>query len=129
MLKILVVRQREYLLHGDLHLQPITRASLAKELAVHESTVSRAVSDKAIQLPSGRIVPLAKLFDRSLNIRTVLRQLIEKENEPLSDTQLVKLLDQQGISVARRTVAKYRAIEGILPARMRQTSLRTELPA
>ena len=122
LVKRLMVLQREFILHGDQHLQPITRASLARELSVHESTVSRAVSDKAIQMPNGRILPLSKLFDRSLNVRTAMRQLIENENEPLSDTQLMDLLNQQGFSVARRTVAKYRTIEGILPARMRYTS-------
>jgi len=116
----LVVLQREFILYGDQHLQPITRASLAKELNVHESTVSRAVSDKVIQIPSGRILPLSKLFDRSLNVRTALRQLIDEESEPLSDNRLMDLLNQQGFSVARRTVAKYRTIEGILPARLRQ---------
>jgi RNA polymerase sigma-54 factor len=116
----LVTLQREFILHGDQHLKPITRATLAKELDVHESTVSRAVSDKAIQMPNGHILPLSRLFDRSLNVRTVLRQIVEQESEPLSDNQLVDLLNQQGFCVARRTVAKYRSIEGILPARMRQ---------
>ncbi len=116
----LVVLQRAFILHGDQHLMPITRARLALELSVHESTVSRAVSDKAVQMPNGRILPLSKLFDRSLNVRTILRQIVEQESEPLSDNQLVDLLNEQGFCVARRTVAKYRSIEGILPARMRQ---------
>jgi len=71
-------------------------------------------------MPNGRILPLSKLFDRSLNVRTILRQIVEQESEPLSDNQLVDLLNEQGFCVARRTVAKYRSIEGILPARMRQ---------
>ena len=65
--------QRKFILHGDAYLEPCTRASLADELGVHESTISRAVSNKAVQLPSGRIVPMSKLFDRSLHIRTALR--------------------------------------------------------
>jgi RNA polymerase sigma-54 factor len=116
----MVVLQREYVLHGDAYLEPVTRAQLAVELNVHESTVSRAVSDKAVQLPNGRIVPLAKWFDRSLHIRTALRQIIAEETEPFSDTQIADLLSKQGYPVARRTVAKYRAMEGILPARFRQ---------
>jgi RNA polymerase sigma-54 factor len=60
------------------------------------------------------------MFDRSLHIRTILRQIIQEENQPLSDTQLAHLLEQKGYQVARRTVAKYRAIEGIMPARYRQ---------
>lgn len=114
--------QRRFILQGDAHLEPVTRASLATELEVHESTISRAVSSKSVQLPSGRIVPLAKFFDRSLHIRTALRQIIAQETKPLTDTQLAKILKNQGFRVARRTVAKYRAMEGILPAHLRHAS-------
>jgi RNA polymerase sigma-54 factor len=120
LLQRLVVLQRNFILFGDAHLSPVTRASLANELEVHESTVSRAVSGKAVQLPNGRIVPLSKLFDRSLHIRTALIQIISQETEPLSDTHIADLLVKKGFPVARRTVAKYRAMEGILPARFRQ---------
>ncbi len=118
----MVVIQREFILHGDAHLFPVTRAQLADELDVHESTISRAVSGKALQLPNRKIIPLSKLFDRSLHIRTALRQIIDQESKPLSDTQISKLLDKQGYSVARRTVAKYRSMEGILPARYRHSN-------
>jgi RNA polymerase sigma-54 factor len=115
----LSVLQRNFILHGDAYLFPVTRASLAAELEVHESTISRAVSGKAVQLPNGRIVPISKMFDRSLHVRTALRSIISQETDPLSDTQIAKLLERQGYPVARRTVAKYRAMEGILPARYR----------
>jgi RNA polymerase sigma-54 factor len=115
----LAVIQRQFILRGDAYLAPITRASLADELDVHESTISRAVSNKAVQLPWGRIVPLSKFFDRSLHIRTALCQIIAGENKPLTDTQIAKLLKKQGYPIARRTVAKYRAMEGILPAHLR----------
>ncbi len=59
-------------------------------------------------------------FDRSLHIRTALKQIIDGETYPLSDTELVGLLTSQGFPVARRTVAKYRAMEGILPAHLRK---------
>jgi RNA polymerase sigma-54 factor len=121
MMKRLTVLQREFILKGDAYLSPVTRASLADELQVHESTVSRAVSGKSVQLPNGRIIPLSKLFDRSLHIRTALREIVEKETRPLSDTHIADLLIRKGYPVARRTVAKYRAMEGILPARFRQT--------
>jgi RNA polymerase sigma-54 factor len=111
--------QREFILHGDAFLSPVTRASLADELDVHESTISRAVSAKAVQLPNGRIVPLSRFFDRSLHIRTALRQIISQESKPLTDTQIAALLKKLGYPVARRTVAKYRSMEGILPANMR----------
>ncbi len=111
--------QRNFILHGEKSLIPLTRAQLAEELEVHESTISRAVSNKAVQLPNGRIVPLSLFFDRSLNVRTYLKNIIETETRPLSDMELVSLLEEQGFSVARRTVAKYRAMEGILPAHLR----------
>lgn len=116
----LVSLQRDFLLEGDAYLQPITRAQLAKELNVHESTISRAVASKAVQLPNRRIIPMSKLFDRSLHIRTALLQIIAEERRPLSDSQIAELLEKNGYLVARRTVAKYRSIEGILPARMRR---------
>lgn len=117
--------QRNFILQGDAFLQPLTRASLAEELQVHESTISRAVAGKAVQLPNGKIVPLAKMFDRSLHIRTELRQIIAHECRPLTDTELAALLKQKGYRVARRTVAKYRSKEGILPAHLRQPLLTT----
>lgn len=116
----LVVLQRGFVLNGDGYLLPLTRASLAEELQVHESTISRAVSSKTVELPNGRIVPLAKFFDRSLNVRTALKKVIEQETCPLSDSELVDILKRQGFNVARRTVAKYRAMEGILPSHLRR---------
>jgi RNA polymerase sigma-54 factor len=115
----LAVIQRDFILKGDAHIKPITRASLSKDLDVHESTISRAVSKKAVQLPSGKIIPLAKFFDRSLHIRTALKKIVAQENTPLTDTQILRLLRKQGHKIARRTVAKYRAMEGILPAHLR----------
>jgi RNA polymerase sigma-54 factor len=112
--------QRNFILNGDKYLRPITRASLAKELEVHESTISRAVANKAVQLPNGRIIPLSDFFDRSLSARIVLKELISSEMRPLSDSELVHMLAERGYEVARRTVAKYRAMEGILPANLRR---------
>lgn len=120
LMQTLVILQREFILRGDECLLPVTRAQISQQLGVHESTISRAVSEKSVQLPSRKIIPLSKMFDRSLHIRTILRQIIQEENQPLSDTQLAHLLKQKGYQVARRTVAKYRAIEGIMPARYRQ---------
>lgn len=112
-------RQRDFILHGDHYLIPTTRASLAEELGVHESTISRAVAGKTIQVPSGQLVPLGRFFDRSLHIRAALRQIVNKEQYPLSDSQIMVKLKEQGYDVARRTIAKYRSIEDILPARLR----------
>jgi len=116
----LVKMQKDFILQGPKYIHPITRVELSKILEVHESTVSRAVSNKTVQLPNKHIIPLADFFDRSLNVRTELREIISKEIKPLSDAKLVKLLSSKGYQVARRTVAKYRAMEGILPAHLRR---------
>jgi RNA polymerase sigma-54 factor len=71
------------------------------------------------------MIPLAKFFDRSLNVRTALKNLIAQEITPLSDSELAELLTGQGFSVARRTVAKYRAMEGILPSHLRPPANQT----
>ena len=123
----LVVIQRDFILFGDAYIKPITRADMAEELEVHESTMSRAVSDKAVQLPNRRIVPLSMFFDRSLHVRTALKQIIDQESDSLSDSQIAVLLSDMGFPVARRTVAKYRSIEGILPAHLRNHMFKPHL--
>lgn len=120
LMETLVTIQRRFILEGDAHLKPITRAWIADKLEVHESTVSRAVAGKAVQLPNKRIILLDKFFDRSLQIRTALREIIAQETRPMSDTEIANKLAKIGHPVARRTVAKYRSMEGILPARFRQ---------
>jgi RNA polymerase sigma-54 factor len=120
LMQILALLQREFIVVGDARLKPVTRAAIAKELGVHESTVSRAVAAKSVQLPSGKIIPLAQFFDRSLHIRTELKTIVKNEPRPLSDTKLARLLAKKGYRVARRTVAKYRTMEGILPAHLRK---------
>jgi RNA polymerase sigma-54 factor len=119
MLEILVRQQREFILNGDRFLEPMTRARLATEIGVHESTISRAVSHKSVALPDGRIIPLDRFFDRSLSVRDRIKEMVDQEPRPLTDDEIVDRLRRVGIQVARRTVAKYRAIEGILPARLR----------
>ncbi len=123
----LVVIQREFILYGDANIKPITRAEMAEELEVHESTMSRAVSDKAVQMPNRRIVPLSMFFDRSLHVRTALKQIIDQESDSLSDSEIAVLLSDMGFPVARRTVAKYRSIEGILPAHLRNHMFKPHL--
>lgn len=120
MMTILTQVQRNFILHGDKFLHPLTRASLALQLDVHESTVSRAVSGKTARLPNGRMIPLSKFFDRSLSIRALIREIVKDEENPLTDSQITRILHQEGHKVARRTVAKYRAMEGILAAPTRQ---------
>ena len=117
----LVTEQRSYILSGDpASMEPQTQAEMSVHLGVHESTVSRAVSDKSVQLPNRKIIPLKRFFDRSLPVRTTLLRLVENEDTPLTDTELVEELSLAGYNIARRTVAKYRAMEGILSSRLRQ---------
>jgi len=127
LMRRLAILQRNFILQGDQHLTPQTRANLAETLEVHESTISRAVSNKTVQMPNGHIIPLSKFFDRSLQVRTALKQIIDEEETPLSDSVISELLDEQGYSVARRTVAKYRAMEGILPSHLRQSQCVAEV--
>jgi RNA polymerase sigma-54 factor len=116
MAQVLVEIQEKYIREGDRYLKPITRAEIAKKLSVHESTISRAVSSKTIQLPNRKVYPLSVFFDRSLQIRTEIKEIVEKEKEPLNDQEIVTKLEKKGMHIARRTVAKYRDMEGILPA-------------
>ena len=119
LMQLLVSQQEKFILEGARYLKPMTRAEIAEHVGVHESTISRAVANKSIALPDGRIIPLAKFFDRSLSIRDRIKEIIRNETEPLTDDQIVVLLKKDGVKIARRTVAKYRSIEGILPARLR----------
>jgi RNA polymerase sigma-54 factor len=119
LMKVLVAEQRDFILHGPRDLKPMTRAEIAEIMDVHESTVSRAVAQKSIALPDGRIIPLARFFDRSLPIRDRIKEIIENETKPLTDRAIADILHDEGIDIARRTVAKYRNQEKILSARMR----------
>jgi RNA polymerase sigma-54 factor len=119
LMQMIATEQRDFILGGDGRLRPLTRAQVAKTLGVHESTVSRAVAGKTLSLPNGRIIPLSKFFDRSLSVRDRVRHLVEGETHPLTDDEIADALAQKGIRVARRTVAKYRNMLGILPANIR----------
>ena len=121
LMQYLIDFQKEFILKGEKHLIPLTRAKVSTILDVHESTISRAVAKKKIQMPDGRIIPLSTFFSRNMSVRCVLKEIIENEDEPLSDNKLAKELASKGYKVARRTVAKYRMMEGILPAHLRKT--------
>ncbi len=103
-------------------LRPLTRQSLAEILNLDESVISRAVADKWVQLPGGEILPLDAFFGNSQAVREALVGLVNAENieRPYSDDELAEILTAQGFPLARRTVAKYRGIERILPARLRK---------
>jgi RNA polymerase sigma-54 factor len=115
----LVDQQRDYLEHGVRHLRPLSRAAVAIQLGVHESTVSRATAQKYVMLPNGEVIPYAHFFTPSLSVKDIMKEVIEKEGKPLTDSEIVDRLIEQGIHIARRTVAKYRMQLAILPSSLR----------
>jgi RNA polymerase sigma-54 factor len=118
----LVELQGDFLRGGVRELRPLTRAIVAQQVGVHESTVSRATANKYVMLPTRKVIPFSDFFTPSLSIKDVIKELILKErarNQPLTDREICSRLLQQGIRIARRTVAKYRAELGILPSTMR----------
>lgn len=119
LLATIVREQSAYLLGRESDPKPMTRAQVAQQLGVHESTISRAVANKLVALPSGQLIPLEHFFDQSLAVRHALKAIIAAEQRSLSDDELTQQLYQLGYRVARRTVAKYREIEHILPAHER----------
>jgi RNA polymerase sigma-54 factor len=112
--------QAEFLDKGPRYLKPLTRSELSCALGLHESTVSRAVSGKTVQLPDGRIISLSDMFDSSIPAKEVIRQFLAQVGSPLSDRQIVVHLQSQGINLARRTVTKYRQQLNLLPSYYRE---------
>lgn len=115
----LVQYQEEFLRQGVRHLKPLTRAQVAAVTGLHESTVSRATAGKYVMLPSRQVVPFSDFFTASLSIKDVIKEIVEREGKPMTDREIVVRLRDQGIRVARRTVAKYRSQLGILPSKLR----------
>jgi RNA polymerase sigma-54 factor len=117
--RCLVDAQHDYLQHGVRHLKPLSRAAIAQQLGVHESTVSRATASKYVMLPNGEVIPYAHFFTPSLSVKDILKEVIEQEGRPLTDSEIVDRLKDRGITIARRTVAKYRMQLAILPSSLR----------
>jgi RNA polymerase sigma-54 factor len=121
--KCLVETQEEFLRDGVRGLRPLTRSQLANYIGMHESTVSRATAGKYVMLPNRKVVAYSDFFTASLSIKDVIKEIIEteskKSNKPLTDQRIVEQLEERGIRVARRTVAKYRAQLKILPSTLR----------
>jgi RNA polymerase sigma-54 factor len=135
MLKVMnfiVDRQREFFERGVQYLKPLTLREVAEVIDMHESTVSRVTNEKFVQTPRG-VLPLKFFFSSGLSttsgedvsargIKAKIEKLVEDENpkKPLTDQAIVNILKEEGIQIARRTVAKYRDQLGILSARMRK---------
>ena len=116
----IVARQTEFLEHGDESMKPMVLRDIAEEIAMHESTISRVTTNKYMHTPRG-VFEFKYFFSSHLSsasgedqsstsVRAKIRKLIGAENpkKPLSDNKITNLLKDDGISVARRTVAKYR---------------------
>lgn len=128
----IVIRQREFMENGVSCLKPMTMMQVAEAVGVHETTVSRAVSGKYMDTPQG-VFEMKYFFTSGVktatgegmsntSIKDKIADMIRKEDvtAPLSDDQIVKILTQQGICIARRTVAKYRSELKIMPSNLRK---------
>ncbi len=135
MLKVMnfiVDRQREFFERGVQYLKPLTLREVADHIEMHESTVSRVTNKKFVQTPRG-VYSLKFFFSSGLSttsgedisargVRDKIQNMIDAEDpkKPLTDQAIVDRLKQDGVKIARRTVAKYRDQMGILTARMRK---------
>jgi RNA polymerase sigma-54 factor len=130
--KAIVERQKSFFTHGAIAMKPLVLREIADELGLHESTISRVTTAKYMTTPQGTF-ELKYFFGSSLNtdaggnasstaVRALIQQLVAAEDasKPLSDSQLSQMLEEQGIQVARRTVAKYREALKIAPASLRR---------
>ncbi|NSL56157.1 RNA polymerase factor sigma-54 [Uliginosibacterium aquaticum] len=129
----IVERQRQFFDHGEVAMRPLTLREIAEELELHESTVSRVTTQKYMASPRG-VFELKYFFGSHVStdtggacsataIRALIRQLVAAEDgkKPLSDARIAELLGQQGIVVARRTIAKYRESLNIPPVSQRKS--------
>jgi RNA polymerase sigma-54 factor len=131
-IRAVVDAQKDFFDHGPEHLKPLPMIQVADQLGIHVATVSRAVSEKWIQTPRG-VFPLRRFFsggttssdgeDMSWDaVKEKLKVIIAEEDKhnPLNDDEIVEKLAAQGLTLARRTVAKYRKILNIPTARQRK---------
>ncbi len=129
----IVERQKNFFSHGAIAMKPLVLREIADELGLHESTISRVTTAKYMSTPFGTF-ELKYFFGSSLNtetggnasstaVRALIKQIVAAENpaKPLSDSQISQMLEEQGIQVARRTVAKYRDALKIAPTQLRKT--------
>lgn len=128
----IVEHQQEFMDQGESAMHPMILNDIAAEIEMHESTVSRITTEKYILTPKGTF-ELKYFFSSSVNtdnggsasstaIRARIKALVAEENprKPLSDAKIVELLEKDGFIVARRTVAKYRELQGIAPSSQRK---------
>lgn len=130
--EVIIDTQYDFFKNGNMHLKPLTMKQIADKIGMHETTVSRAVANKFAKTPQG-IITLKYFFSAgfqsadgdmisSRGVMEKIRNIIDDEDKssPCSDDDITKVLNDEGIPVARRTVAKYREELGILSSRMRK---------
>lgn len=128
----IVKRQSDFMENGVAFLRPMTMVQIAEVVGVHETTVSRAVSGKYMQTPRG-LVEMKYFFTTGIktssgegmsntSVKDLISEMIgnEDSSKPLSDDVVVKQLGENGIQIARRTIAKYRSELNILPSHLRK---------
>jgi len=128
----IIREQREFFDKGIAYLRPLTLQQVARQIEMHESTVSRVCSGKYVQTPRG-VFELKFFFSSGLETedgedvsartaKNIIKTLIDEEDkkDPLSDQRIAELLHEKGLRIARRTVAKYREQMNVLPARFRR---------
>lgn len=132
LVKTLAEYQKDFLLEGKDFIKPLTLKDVSQRIGLHESTISRIVSNKYAVTPQG-VLPLKSFFASraskdggnisSESVKYLIKELIEEEDQssPLSDSEIVEILKQRGVNIARRTVAKYREELGIPDSRKRKT--------
>ncbi len=131
--RVIVERQSDFFEHGDEAMKPMVLSDVAETLDMHESTISRATTQKYLLSPRG-VFELKFFFSSHVNtvdggtcsstaIRSLIKKLVETEppTKPISDSKIAQLLDKKGIRVARRTVAKYREHMNIPPSNQRKS--------
>jgi RNA polymerase sigma-54 factor len=124
--------QRDFLDKGIAHLKPLILRDVAEDIGMHESTVSRVTTAKYVHTPQG-IFELKYFFNSSIArvagddiaseaVKNHIKLIVAAEDakSPYSDQKIVELLRAQGIDIARRTVAKYREVLGVLPSSKRK---------
>ena len=128
----IIEQQPKFFVKTNPSLQPLTMQQIAEDVGVHETTISRAISNKYLKTPHG-VFPLRHFFNSGFtsdsgesianrSIKETIERIIQKEDpkKPISDQAISKELEKDGIKIARRTVAKYREQQGILPTHLRR---------
>ncbi len=128
----IILKQTDFLEKGISHLHPLTMNEIADKIGIHATTVSRAVHSKYVETPHG-VLELRRFFASgytkvsgetvsNTGVRERIQQIIEDEDKkkPLSDSSIEKILKEEGLKVARRTIAKYREQLHILPSNLRK---------